>query len=401
MVQVSESSRTRQRHPALDRLETKLAAIVHGTAAAGIDVPNRDGGLLVLPTAIWLPGPADHAKAHRGLLPYPVVWDVPHVTVLEPESRHRVRWTASAWGHKATGELDVICSRIAPTSCCVTDLCRLDEVPERVWVGVGSARRLWWLLDDLGEQASEAKWSLHADLAPWLRQSLDSAHRAVSADMKVRRCIDDTTFEDLLSEIELGTAESSGLIERVVSRLTDTEKCRPSVDSARYIVTSFRRDAELALRRRLDDPRWVGQAFRNFARQHSHLAGRELVAAFNDSGCLAERIGMARAIRALQPAVAPEHVELDVERTSVPARPDDLPDIRHVVKALRRTYEPHGGLTGAARTVSRRAGGHRHEALDALANAVGTRRRLTALADMDEGAAISWLANRLVERGAA
>jgi hypothetical protein len=385
-----------RRHPTLDRLEGWLGDIARGAAAATVEV-GGEGGLAVLPTVIWMEGPAGHAKAHRGLLPYPVRWDVPLVVLLAPESRVTLRWKAAAWGVQRSGEVELVCSRIAPTVCSIGDVSKLDDVPERVWVGVGSAARLRWHVTDLVEQAGEARWNLHAELAGWLRQSLTTAHRAVSADLQVRRCVDDTGFDEVLAEIELGTPASPGLIDRVIARLTDARTSRPSVDSARYIVTTFRRDAELALRRRLDDPRWVGTAFRSFARQNPHLSGRQLVAAFNESGCLSERIGMARAVRALQPAVAPDHVELMPERVACVQADDERLDVDELAAALSKAFAACGGLTGAAKRITESRDAVCDEALAALAKAAGTKRTLSKLARMEERVAAAWLATKLVE----
>jgi hypothetical protein len=388
-----------RRHPTLDRLEGGFGAIARATAAATVDAGNG-GGLVMLPTVIWMDGPDGHAKAHRGLLPYPVRWNVPLVVKLAPERRMIVRWTAGAWGVQCSGELELICSTVAPTVCSIADVSTADRVPARVWVGVGSAERLRWHLEDIREQASEARWALHEVLAPWLRQSMTAAHRAVAADLQVRRCLDDAGLDELFAEIELGTADAPGLIAKVVDRLADVTKSRPSVDAARYIVTTFRRDAELALRRRVDDPRWLGTAFRNFARQHPHLEGRELVAAFNDSGCMSERIGVARAMRALRPAVAPEQVELLPERAGS-LEVDAGPEVAHVATALRRAFSERGGITGAARTITSEGPGEHDEHLLALAKVAGTKRTLLRLATMEESAAASWVAARLVTAGAA
>jgi hypothetical protein len=384
-----------QRHPTLDRLEGWLGDVARGAAAAAVEVIG-EGGLALLPTVIWMEGPEGHAKAHRGLLPYPVRWDAPLVVLLAPESRTTLRWKAAAWGVQRSGEIELVCSRIAPTACSVGDVSKLDAVPERAWIGVGTTARLRWHLTDLAEQAAEARWSLHAELAGWLRQSLTTAHRAVSADFQVRRCVDDAGFDEVLSEIELGTTESPGLIDRVIARLTDAGTSRPSVDAARYIVTTFRRDAELALRRRLDDPRWVGTAFRSFARQHPQLSGRQLVAAFNESGCLSERIGMARAVRALQPAVAPEHVELLPERVACVQSGDDRLDVDELAAALTKAFVACGGLTGAAKLITESRDAVCDEALAALAKAAGTKRTLSKLSRMEERVAAAWLATKLV-----
>jgi hypothetical protein len=391
-------ARGTRRHPTLDQLEHGLGAIARAAAASTIDA-GSGGGLVMLPTVIWMDGPEGHAKAHRGLLPYPVRWDVPLIVKLAPERRMMLRWTAGAWGVQCTGELELICSTVAPTVCSIADVSQTDRIPARVWVGVGTAERLRWHLDDIRELAAEARWTLHEVLAPWLRQSMTAAHRAVAADLQVRRCLDDAGLEELFAEIELGTADAPGMVAKVVDRLADVTKSRPSVDAARYIVTTFRRDAELALRRRVDDPRWVGTAFRNFARQHPHLAGRQLVAAFNDSGCLTERIGVARAMRALRPAVAPEQVELVAERAGC-LESDVRPEVEHVATALRRAFSEQGGVTGAARMITSDDPGMQDESLIALAKVAGTRRTLLRLATMDECDAASWVATRLVAAAA-
>lgn len=313
----------RPRHPTLSVLEDHLAKVAWSRSAGLLDLGNSDIAIVALPTVAWLPGPSDHPKAGRGLLPHPIVWDHPIVLAIRRDRPVVARWTAHAWGTKVSGvvrlrlRLDGSFSRavnVVSDEWLVARAARADGtsvVSDELLVEPIHPRAAARVIERLHREGGEARWAIHELLAPWLRRSLTAAHRAVSAELRVPRVLDDLSLEDLLSELQLGVGDKAGLIDKVIERLVAGK--RPNVDAARYIATTFRRDAELALRRRIDDPRWVGRSLRQFAADHPELRGRELVDRFNESSCLSERVGLDRAMRALAPAVQPLAVSLRPE----------------------------------------------------------------------------------------
>jgi hypothetical protein len=315
------------RHPTLATIEDLLQVVTAGAAAGAIGPIEEPAALVSLPTVLWLRGPADHPKARRGLLPYPINWSTHPLVALRAGTTLDVSWNVRTWGQRLSGS-----ARVAADGADVVGRSLSAVVADDLLVATLRAHRAPALAPDRAERlrrttvdaGSLARWRLHEFLEPWLRRSMTAAHRAVSAELRVPRVLDDIALEDLFTELLLGEAGRPGLVDKAIKRLATPSLPRPNVDAARYIVTTFRRDAELALRRRIDDPRWVGPALRRFAANHPELQGRELVEAYNLSSCTSERIGMDRAMRALHPAVQPTSVHVPIE--SMAARSEPHPD---------------------------------------------------------------------------
>lgn len=308
-----------RRHPTLHELESDLQWI---TWSAATNVASTAGasGLVGLPTTLWMAGPADLAKSQHGLLPHPITWSCATLVALADRD-HVVEasWTTRAFGQRRSGTVRLQLSDGDPSSRVMTEVDSEDLVASsaagqtlEVHVAAMTPRATSAEIRRVRGRAETARWAIHDRLQPWLRRSLIAAHRSVSAELKLRRVLDDLALDDLFNEIHLGTTGRVGLVDKVIDRLSGSSS-RPNVDAARYIATTFRRDAELALRRRIDDPRWVGPALRRYAADHPELEGRELIERFNGSGCLSERIGMDRAMRALMPAVQPVIVDVPLD----------------------------------------------------------------------------------------
>lgn len=394
MAQQWEREHSAGRHPGLNRIETLLAAVTHGRAAESARWDGRGGAVLLLPTVAWLDGPASHPKRSHGRLPHPMTWDRPPVALVEPGQTVQLRWMASGWLRRMEGTMTVICAPDATSRDPSIGFDAFDIPPQVIDVVPGSAAPVGRALQRCADAGGSARWALHEQLRPWLRRALESAHRAVSAELRVRHCLDGVALDDLFTEIELGSPGRPSLITKAIERLADVNRARPNVDAGRYVAATFRRDAELAIRRRIDDPRWVGVAFRRFARDHPRLTLDELVAAFNESACMTERIGAARAERALHPVVQPQHVPLPAEPTMATSVTDAVGTVHELAEAASSRYRNRGGVTGAARAATRR-GTRDDPALAALADMVGGRRALERLAAMDEATAAEWVATRL------
>lgn len=386
---------TDHRHPTLHRLETLLASIGHRDAA--VVHPVGAAAIVLLPTARWAPGLGGHAKGARGLLPHPLQWQTPIVVAMRPGATATFRWSSSAWGRRTSGTTTIACTPTVAVCDPVVDLCRHDSPPTWLAVTPASDDRVRPAWRRIARDGNDAQWQLHEELAAWLARAFDRAHRCVSTELGVSRCLDAEARNAVLADLELGVDGRPGLLAKTIERLSDPTRSRPNVDVGRYLATTFRRDAELAIRRRIDDPPWVGVALRRFSRSHPDLAGQALVEAFNASACLAERIGRARAERALDPRVQPEQVELHSEPTLAMSTGDRLGVVEELACATAELYRPDGGVAAAARLATRR-GGRREEKLAALAEVVGGRRELTRLSAMDEGHAAAWVAERLADR---
>jgi hypothetical protein len=397
--QLSKTEHTAGRHAGLHRIETLLAAVTHGCAAESARWTGRGGAVLLLPTVAWADGPANHPKRSHGLLPHPITWGSPALIVVEPGETVQLRWMASGWLRRIEGTMIVSCATDETSRDPSIGFGTFDVPPRRVDVEPASAARVGLALRGHAGAGSSAVWSLHEHLRPWLRRALDAAHRAVSAELRVRHCLDDVALDDLLTEIELGSPDRPSLITKVIDRLADVNRARPNVDVGRYVAATFRRDAELAIRRRIDDPRWVGVALRRFARDRPQLTLGELVAAFNDSGCMTERVGTARAEKALNPVVQPQHLPLPAEATEAMSVTDPVGTVHDLAEAASATYRSRGGVAGAAGDALRH-GAADDAALAALADVVGSRRSLAKLAAMDEASAAAWVASRLAAASA-
>jgi hypothetical protein len=308
-----------RRHPTLHELETDLQWITWSAAATGLSTTEARG-LAALPTTVWLAGPSELAKSRHGLLPHPVRWSGSTlVVVADVDQVIEMSWTTRAFGQRRSGTVRLHLSDTEPIARVMTsvksdDLLTAGAAGNTLDVRVApmTSRAISAEITRLRGRAKMARWAIHDRLQPWLRRSLTAAHRSVGAELKLYRVLDDLALDDLFNEIHLGTTGRVGLIDKVIDRLSGPSS-RPNVDAARYIATTFRRDAELALRRRIDDPRWVGPALRRYAADHPELEGCELVERFNLSGCLSERIGMDRAMRALMPAVQPVIVDVPLD----------------------------------------------------------------------------------------
>jgi hypothetical protein len=393
-MQLPNTEHPAGRHAGLHRIETLLAAVTHGRAAESAPWAGGGGAVLLLPTVAWTEGPADHPKRSHGRLPHPITWGGPAVIVVEPGETVHLRWMASGWLRRIEGTMTVSCATDEPSRDPSISFGTFDIPPARIDVAPASAGRVGLALRAHADAGSSARWSLHEHLRPWLRRALEAAHRAVSAELRVRHCLDSVALDDLLTEIELGSPDRPSLITKAIHRLTDATRTRPNVDVGRYVAATFRRDAELALRRRIDDPRWVGVALRRFARDHPQLPLEELVAAFNDSACITERIGTSRAETALHPVVQPQHVPLPAELREATSVTDVVGAVHDLAEAATARYRSRGGVTGAARDATR-PGPSDDAALAALADVVGSRRGLAKLAAMDEASAATWVATRL------
>jgi hypothetical protein len=396
--QSSTTEHTARRHAGLHRIETLLATVAHGEAAESARRAGRGGAVLLLPTVAWAEGPPDHPKRAHGLLPYPITWGRPALILIDPGETVHLQWMASGWLRRSEGTMTVSCATDDTSRDPSVSVGAFDVPPRRIDVEPACAGRIDLVLRRHAAAGSAARWTLHEHLRPWLRRALEAAHRAVSAELRVRHCLDGVALDDLLTEIELGSPDRPGLITKAIQRLTDVNRARPNVDVGRYVAATFRRDAELAIRRRIDDPRWVGVALRRFARDHPQLTLDELVTAFNDSGCMAERIGTARAAKALRPVVQPHQVPLPPDTVAVMGVADaagtDGGTVHDLAEAASARYRSRGGVSGAARDAAGPAVAN-DTALAALADVVGSRRGLAKLAAMDEANAARWLANRV------
>lgn len=308
-----------RRHPTLHELEADLQWITWSAAASG---PTMSGarGLVALPTTVWLAGPSDLAKSRHGLMPHPVSWSgATMIALVDPDQVIETSWATRAFGQRRSGIVRLQLWDGAPSTRVMTHVESDDLItasaagqPLDIRVAAMTSRATSAEIARLRGRAEIARWAIHDRLQPWLRRSLAAAHRSVGAELKLYRVLDDLALDALFNEIHLGTTGRVGLIDKVIDRLSGPSS-RPNVDAARYIATTFRRDAELALRRRIDDPRWVGPALRRYAADHPELQGCELIERFNLSGCLSERVGMDRAMRALMPAVQPVIVDVPLD----------------------------------------------------------------------------------------
>jgi hypothetical protein len=312
------------RHPTLATIEDLLHAVTCGAAASAIGPIEEPTALVSLPTVLWLRGPDDHPKARRGLLPYPINWSSHPLVPLTPGTTLEVSWNVRTWGQRLSGSTRLVVDGSDMVGRALSQV-RADDLLDATLGArtfpASSTDRAERLRRTTVDEGSLARWRLHEFLEPWLRRSMTAAHRAVAAELRVPRVLDDIALEDLFTELLLGEGGRHGLVDKVISRLATPALPRPNVDAARYIVTTFRRDAELALRRRIDDPRWVGPALRRFAANHPDLQGGDLVEAYNASSCTSERIGMDRAMRALNPAVQPTAVHVPIEFVAARSEP--------------------------------------------------------------------------------
>jgi hypothetical protein len=394
---------SRPRHRTLDKMERRLTAVTRGEAARTVRPERRRAAVVALPAVMWSEGPVGHVKAGGGLLPRPVFWGVPNVITVLPGESMTLTWRSAAWGDRAMGQITIACPTAATSGVGALSAGDLvtrvdgDVIPTEVEARPVPAQRVREVLDALVEEGDRAKWELHEEMSEWLHQSLRTAHRAVSAEMGTYQCVDDITLDDIHARLELGEDGKLGIIDKVINKLSGPQ--RPTgVDSIRYVVSTFRRDAELAIRRQIDDPRWVGPAFRRFAADHPGMDVAELVEEFNNSECLSERIGMERATRALRPAVQPTQVEV-FEESLVSDSTDSTSEVRVLADAATRRYAHVGGVTGAARLAASQSGSS-DEMIADLAASVASTRLLRSLAKMSEDDAAMWLARHLLGRSA-
>jgi hypothetical protein len=336
------------RHPTLGFIEDNLHDVTIGASTTALDECDRPAGVFSLPTVLWMRGPTDHPKSRRGLLPHPISWSTQPLLRLHPGETLHASWTVRIWGQRLAGTLELAGHPDATGVRTATNVDAehlLAPKTARIVAPSASVEQQRRLVRRAVDEASAARWRLHEFLEPWLRRSLAAAHRAVSAELRVARVLDEISLDDLFTELFLGESGRPGLVDKAIKRLATPTLPRPNVDASRYIVTTFRRDAELALRRRIDDPRWVGPALRRFAASHPELTGLELVDAYNRSSCTTERIGLDRAMRALHPSVQPMTVNLAVETMAARSEP-------HPSEVFLRPIE--GGRSGAGVSASTR-----------------------------------------------
>ena len=116
---------------------------------------------------------------------------------------------------------------------------------------------------------------------------MTAAHRAVAAELRVPRVLDDIALEDLFTELLLGEGGRHGLVDKVINRLATPALPRPNVDAARFGLVPDRLG--------LGDAKWVGLAL-GLGEADRRIRQVDLV---DPTGVLIERAAIAARLRHL------------------------------------------------------------------------------------------------------
>lgn len=280
------------RHGWMDRICTHLAAVLTGRAAARVleeELPPS-AGLAVLPTWTWTSPAIDvgaKARARDGgrlRLPVRICW-LPSPVQLVPHGEEvEATWTGSGLGNHGTGTcvLGVSYGSAADEQ----DADRVDDsrVPGSFDAPLLYRSELRARLTDLVEAGRMAQWEIISDLEPYVRSAVTSAAATAANELRGSgwsngSSLDELSLDALTDELLLGTEHNPGPVHRLVERaLVPTAFAR--VDPQRWFRVALSRDADQALRRRIEDP-WVGRRIRAVARDLDTDDVHEVIEAYN------------------------------------------------------------------------------------------------------------------------
>lgn len=316
-LETPESVGARRRHAWDSVFCGYLERILVGERAAGLletlPVRPRRAALVCLPAWKWLPAKIDVGRKGIGsrgtslLLPVRITWRAGAVAILEP-GNHDLAWRAVGMGHDFSGIQRVTVSSSLTAGKSSDGLVIGPPIGGRV---------LRSRLRELAEDGNEAWWRAREQVEPALLKALRVANSSVSTELhphSAHSVLSATDIEVICTEMLFGEDQgprSASMFGRLVTRCLDP-KAFVSVDPARYVTVSLRRDAKEAVRRHIGDPR-VGPKVRRL-----HSAGRhgrrpedieEFVEAYRDK-YPSDRLAYRRAAVALGIGVEPPSVPI-------------------------------------------------------------------------------------------
>lgn len=305
--------RSGERHGWIDKFCSYLDQRVAGNEAdawlAGDrgTLPRR-GGVVALPTWIWVPGSREvvgrKAVSRDGgvnLLPVRVVWQPSPVAVVPTNESATFVWTATGLGQSLSGELTVSVATRFRTTAIDPDRPLPDEIQVQATWASGVRRTL----EDLSSNGRQALWQAGLFLEPMVS---DACRRAAGAlarefhsgdeDEVAHAIVDEVGIEQIQTQMLYGPSASDGPADvlRMLDRALRPDEFR-RVDPLKWAAETLRRDATHAVRRHIDDPR-CGSKIRALRDQLGVESVEALVAEYrnrhpNDS------LGEKRAERAL------------------------------------------------------------------------------------------------------
>lgn len=313
------------RHVWLNVFCRHLEQIALGRCAADVltALPSKGAaakgpmGVVTLPMWRWVlpevpPGKKGLSRdGERLLLPLRLLWDCPLVDVIPPATTgHRIGWEASGYGYVGSGAVTVESSGTRTTGVARLHPVDADDLLEgaTLHVAVSQRRIVVAALDELVTGGKAAWWGASEMLEPWVEQSLVKARSRVSADLGKqpgvhgrRVLVSDTTLDSLASDMWLGTRESPGSVERLLSRCLQHDFAK--VDPMLYVRHWLRRDAEAAIRRTIGDSKY-GSKVRRLAETGDFSTNEDLLAAYRRT-YPGDPVGISRVARAMAPTPDP------------------------------------------------------------------------------------------------
>lgn len=293
------------RHSTLDDLCLNLAKVQYSKALE--DTRATDGGLVFLPTWVWLPPARDVGrKAREGnTLPAGISWNVGPVLCLDQEATITIEWRMVGLGYDQSGHTTLSCG----THLEVQFDQDTDVIPSHVTVPYQGAHRNARAVAEACREGHSAQWEFLTYCERWAHRAIAKATHTVEFGLldvdpiehdnttPTLSIIDDTEVDRLTSKLVYGEgdAKDSHML-RLMNRCLKPATFA-GVDPLRYVRSSIARDARNLVQQRLGDPR-IGSRVRDFYRANDGLSLGELIDEYN-AKYPADRLDTKRAVTSL------------------------------------------------------------------------------------------------------